>query len=67
MILPHVKITEERLDIDEWTGFTQHFASLKSGDEAKDKTLLLTTILAGTINLGLTKRAESCYRTTVAK
>ncbi|HGV5148483.1 TPA: Tn3 family transposase, partial [Klebsiella variicola] len=36
MILPHVKITELLLEVDEWTGFTRHFAHLKSGDPAKD-------------------------------
>lgn len=60
MILPHVKITELLLEVDEWTGFTRHFTHLKSGDLAKDKNLLLTTILADAINLGLTKMAESC-------
>src|SRR5574337_1183282 len=67
MILPHVKITELLLEVDEWTGFTRHFAHLKSGDLAKDKNLLLTTILADGINLGLTKMAESCPGTTYAK
>ena len=67
MILPHVKITELLLEVDEWTGFTRHFAHLKSGDPAKDKNLLLTTILADAINLGLTKMAESCPGTTYAK
>lgn len=57
--LPHVKITELLLEVDEWTGFTRHFAHLKSGDLAKDKNLLLTTILADAINLGLAKMAES--------
>ncbi|MCW9386138.1 Tn3 family transposase, partial [Klebsiella pneumoniae] len=57
MILPHVKITELLLEVDEWTGFTRHFAHLKSGDPAKDKNLLLTTILADAINLGLTQMA----------
>ncbi len=60
MVLPHVKITELLLEVDEWTGFTRHFTHLKSGDLAKDKNLLLTTILADAINLGLTKMAESC-------
>ncbi|MCK3520844.1 Tn3-like element TnAs3 family transposase, partial [Escherichia coli] len=54
MVLPHVKITELLLEVDEWTGFTRHFTHLKSGDLAKDKNLLLTTILADAINLGLT-------------
>ena len=67
MLLPHVKITELLLEVDEWTGFTRHFTHLKTGDTAKDKTLLLTTILADGINLGLTKMAESCPGTTYAK
>ena len=67
MLLPHVKITELLLEVDEWTGFTRHFTHLKSGDQAKDKHLLLTTILADAINLGLTKMAESCPGTTYAK
>jgi TnpA family transposase len=66
-ILPHVKITELLLEVDEWTGFTRHFTHLKSGDVAKDKNLLLTTILADAINLGLTKMVESCPGTTFAK
>ena len=67
MILPHVKITELLLEVDEWTGFTRHFAHLKSGDLAKDKNLLLTAVLADAINLGLSKMAESCPGTTYAK
>jgi TnpA family transposase len=67
MILPHVKITELLMEVDGWTGFTRHFTHLKSGDVAKDKNLLLTTILADAINLGLTKMAESCPGTTYAK
>lgn len=66
-LLPHVKITELLMEVDEWTGFTRHFTHLKTGDTAKDKTLLLTTILADGINLGLTKMAESCPGTTYAK
>lgn len=66
-LLPHVKITELLLEVDEWTSFTRHFTHLKSGDLVKDKHLLLTTILADAINLGLTKMAESCPGTTYAK
>jgi hypothetical protein len=35
-LLPHVKITELLLEVDEWTGFTRHFTHLKSGDTAKE-------------------------------
>jgi TnpA family transposase len=67
VLLPHIKITELLLEVDEWTGFTRQFTHLKSGEAAKNKTLLLTTILADAINLGLTKMAESCPGTTYAK
>jgi TnpA family transposase len=66
-LLPHIKITELLLEVDAWTSFSNHFAHLKTGDTAKDKTLLMTTILADGINLGLTKMAESCPGTTYAK
>ena len=67
MMMPHVKITDLLLEVDEWTGFTRYFTHLKTGDRPKDKTLLLTTILADAINLGLTKMAESCPGMTYAK
>jgi TnpA family transposase len=66
-LLPHLKITELLMEVDEWTGFTGHFTHIKSGDVASDKTLLLAAILADAINLGLTKMAESCPGTTYAK
>lgn len=65
--LPHVKITELLLEVDEWIGFTRHFHHIKSSEVAKDKTLLLTAILADAINLGLSKMAESCPGTSYAK
>ena len=36
--LPHIKITELLLEVDEWTDFTRHFTHLKTGDTVKDKT-----------------------------
>ncbi len=62
-----LKITDLLLEVDEWTGFTSHFTHLKSGEQVKDRTLLLTAILADAINLGLTKMAESCPGSTYAK
>ena len=66
-LLPHVKITELLMEVDGWIGFTNHFTHLKTGDTAKDKTLLMTTLLADGINLGLSKMAESCPGTTYTK
>jgi len=66
-LLPHVKITELLMEVDEWTCFTRHFTHVKSGSEAKDKSLLLTAILADAINLGLSKMVESCPGTTYQK
>jgi TnpA family transposase len=65
--LPHIKITELLLEVDSWTDFTNHFTHLKSGDIAKDRISLLTTILADAINMGLTKMAESCPGASYAK
>jgi TnpA family transposase len=66
-LLPHVKITELLMEVDEWTGFTRHFTHIKSGVAADDRALLLTAILSDAINLGLTKMAESCPRMTYAR
>ena len=66
-LLPHVKITEVLQEVDGWTDFTRHFTHIKSGEVARDKTLLLTTVLADAVNLGLSKMAESCPGTTHAK
>ena len=66
-MLPRIKITELLMDVDDWTGFTRHFVHLKSGEQAKDRTLLLSAILADAINLGLTKMAESSPGATYSK
>jgi TnpA family transposase len=67
MTLPHVKITDLLMEVDSWTDFSSHFIHLKSGEQAKNKTLLFTAILADAINLGLVKMAESCPGTTYSK
>jgi hypothetical protein len=47
-MMPHVKLTELLLEVDQWTGFTRHFTHLKSGEPAQDGTLLLTTTRSAT-------------------
>ena len=66
-LLPHVKITELLLEVDQWTGISRHFTHLKSGQPPKNTTLLLTTVLSDAINLGLRKMAEASPGITVTK
>ena len=66
-MLPHIKITELLLEVDEWTGFSDEFIHLKRESSIQDKHLLLTAILSDGINLGLKKMAESCPSTTHSK
>ena len=66
-LLPHVKITDLLLEVDRWTDFSRHFTHLKTGEAARDRSLLLTAILADGTNLGLTKMAEACPGTSFAK
>ena len=54
-MLPHVKITDLLMEVDRWTCFTRHFVHLKTLEPAMHSMLLLTTILADAINLGLAK------------
>jgi TnpA family transposase len=66
-LLPHVKITDLLLEVEQWTGFAKHFTHLKSNEPAADRRLLLAAILADGINLGLARMAESCPGVTYAK
>ena len=65
--LPRVKITDLLMEVESWTGFTDHFTHLKNGEPASNKTLLLTPILSDAINLGLRKMAEATPGTTYSK
>ena len=66
-LLPHLKITDLLLEVDDWTGFSRRFTHLKSGEQAPDRSVLLTVILADAINLGLAKMAEACPGTSYAR
>jgi TnpA family transposase len=66
-LLPHLKITDLLLEVDDWTGFTRRFTHLRSGEPVADRTALLAAILADAINLGLAKMAEACPETSYAR
>ena len=66
-MLPRIKITDLLLEVISWIDFPQQFTHLKSGEPAKDKTLLLTAILGDAFNLGLEKMAEACPGVTASK
>ena len=59
-LLPRIKIPELLMEVDAWTGMSDHFTHLRSGNPSKDKKILLTAILADGINLGLGRMAEAC-------
>ncbi|MGL6129055.1 Tn3 family transposase, partial [Chryseobacterium artocarpi] len=66
-LLPLIKITDLLKEVDQWTGFTDKFIHLKSGNKVDDKNLLLTVILSDAINLGLRKMSEASPGTSYAK
>ena len=60
-LLPRIRITDLLLEVDASVRFSRHFTHFQSGNTLDDPTLLATTILAGTINLGLEKMAFSSH------
>jgi Domain of unknown function (DUF4158)/Tn3 transposase DDE domain len=60
-------VTDLLLEVNRWTSFTRYFVHLKTGEQAKDPTLLLTAILADATNMGLAKMAESSPGTSLSK
>ena len=57
--LPEVRITDILLEVDAATGFTGAFTHLRTGAPCKDRIGLLNVLLAGGLNLGLSKMAEA--------
>lgn len=66
-LLPGIKLTDLLVEVDSWTQFSRHFTHLHSGEEAKDRQVLLTAILADGINMGLSKMADACPGTSVER
>ncbi len=57
--VPRVRLTDLLVEVASWTGFTQHFTHLKTGEPAKDVEPVLAVILADGTNLGLSKMAAA--------
>jgi hypothetical protein len=40
-LMPHLKITELLLGVDQWIDFTRHFTHLRSGELARDRSMFV--------------------------
>jgi Tn3 transposase DDE domain len=63
-LMPHVKITELLVEVDQWTSLGDQFLHLRTQAPPNNRQALLTAVLADGINLGLTRMSEACRETT---
>ena len=63
-LMPHVKITELLVEVDQWTSLGDQFLHLRTQAPPNNRQALLTARLADGINLGLTRMSEACRETT---
>jgi hypothetical protein len=59
-MLPRVRITDLLSEVAQWTLFTDCFTHLRTGETAADPRILMASLLADGLNLGLTRMAEAC-------
>ena len=59
-MLPRIRITDLLSEVARWTLFTECFTHLRTGATAADPRVLMASLLADGLNLGLTRMAEAC-------
>jgi TnpA family transposase len=59
-MLPRIRITDLLSEVARWTMFTDCFTHLRSGETVADPRVLMASLLADGLNLGLTRMAEAC-------
>ena len=59
-MLPRIRITDLLSEVARWTLFTDCFTHLRTGETAADPQVLMASLLADGLNLGLTRMAEAC-------
>lgn len=59
-MLPRVRITDLLSEVARWTLFPDCFTHLRTGETAGNPQILMASLLADGLNLGLTRMAEAC-------
>ena len=59
-MLPRIRVTDLLSEVAGWTLFTDCFTHLRSGETVADPRVLMASLLADGLNLGLTRMAEAC-------
>src|ERR1019366_9396046 len=59
-MLPRVRITDLLSEAARWTLFPDCFTHLRTGETAGNPQILMASLLADGLNLGLTRMAEAC-------
>jgi hypothetical protein len=66
-MLPRIRITDLLSEVAQWTLFTDCFTHLRTGETAADSQVLMASLLADGLNLGLTRMAEACSITSLGQ
>ena len=59
-MLPRIRVTDLLSEVAGWTLFTDCFTHLRSGETVADPHVLMASLLADGLSLGLTRMAEAC-------